>query len=62
MDPMGSLKLPRRRAAAAIAVAALAAATTACKPPPPAAGSVLIGCDRAGERVQVTVSSHLDPS
>lgn len=62
MDPMGSLKLPRRRAAVVIAVAALAAATTACKPPPPAAGSVLIGCDRAGERVQVTVSSHLDPS
>lgn len=53
----------RRRAfATVLAAAALAASTTACKPPPPGEGSVLIGCDRAGERVQVTVSSHLDPS
>lgn len=30
--------------------------------PPPAEGSVLLGCDQADERVQVTVTSHLDPS
>ncbi|HMG40045.1 MAG TPA: right-handed parallel beta-helix repeat-containing protein [Acidimicrobiales bacterium] len=37
----------------------------ACEPeplPPPGEGSVLVGCDRAGERVQVTVTSHLDPA
>ena len=33
----------------------------ACEPPPPEEGSVLIGCDRADERVQVTETSHLDP-
>lgn len=37
----------------------------ACQPPPlapPEFGSELIGCDRASQRVQVTATSHLDPS
>lgn len=29
--------------------------------PEPPAGSVLVGCDRAADAVEVTVSSHLDP-
>jgi parallel beta-helix repeat protein len=42
-----------------VAVTALAA----CDPvPPPAEGSTLVGCDRAAERIQVTATSHLDPS
>ena len=36
---------------------------TACEPlPPPAPESVLIDCSRADERVQLTESSHLDPT
>jgi parallel beta-helix repeat protein len=50
----------------AVALATVVVATlAACQPtppPPPAEGSVLIGCDRTGERVQVTVTSHLDPA
>jgi parallel beta-helix repeat protein len=47
--------------AAVVVVVALAA----CEPvvlPPPDEGSVLVGCDRADERVRLTVSSHLDPA
>jgi parallel beta-helix repeat protein len=47
---------------ALLAVAATASVLAACKPPPPAVGSVLIGCDRAHERVVVTQDSHLDPA
>jgi parallel beta-helix repeat protein len=33
-----------------------------CQPlPPPAAGSRLVGCDRANDRVELTATSHLDP-
>jgi parallel beta-helix repeat protein len=51
----------------AAATAALGlGAVVACEPPPPLPppqeGSVLVGCDRADERVQLTVSSHLDPA
>ena len=46
--------------------ALLAAAAALMLAPPPAAavdpGSQLITCDRADERVDITVSSHLDPS
>jgi parallel beta-helix repeat protein len=44
-----------------IAVGVLAA----CQPiplPPPDEGSELIGCERADERVEVTTTSHLDPT
>jgi parallel beta-helix repeat protein len=46
-------------------VAATLGILVACEPeplPPPGEGSVLVGCDRAGERVVLTVSSHLDPA
>jgi parallel beta-helix repeat protein len=47
-------------------LALLAALATAALAPPPAAavdpGSQLITCDRADERIDITVSSHLDPS
>ena len=55
----------RARRAAGTVVAAVVAVTAgvACEPlPPPAEGSALIGCDRAGERVHVTQTSHLDPA
>ena len=42
---------------AGVALAALAAPAAAVDP-----GSELITCDRADERVEITVSSHLDPS
>lgn len=42
---------------AGVALAALAAPAAAVDP-----GSELITCDRAGERVEITASSHLDPS
>jgi parallel beta-helix repeat protein len=53
-----------RRATATVAVLVVAVtAGVACEPlPPPAEGSQLIGCDRAGDRVEVTVTSHLDPA
>lgn len=51
-----------RRAPVALAVAALLGLAPGCKPPPPDPGSVLIGCAAAATRVQVTVSSHLDPT
>jgi parallel beta-helix repeat protein len=54
----------RPRAFAGIASVVAVGVVTACGPvllPPPDAGSQLIGCERAGERVQVTVTSHLDP-
>jgi parallel beta-helix repeat protein len=56
--------MDRRRLVATGLGAALAlTALLACEPlPPPAEGSVLVGCDRADERVQVTVTSHLDPA
>lgn len=35
----------------------------ACEPlPPPEAGSQLVGCDRAAERLVLTATTHLDPS
>jgi parallel beta-helix repeat protein len=46
---------------AVVAVVVLAA----CEPiplPPPAADSVLVGCDQADQRVQITQTSHLDPT
>jgi parallel beta-helix repeat protein len=59
---MERLKSVRARAVTAgLAVAALAAVSTGCKPPPPAQGSVLIGCERAADRVVVAQTSHLDP-
>ena len=56
--------MDRRRLVAMGVGAALAlTAVAACEPlPPPDGGSVLIGCDRADERVVVTASSHLDPA
>jgi len=57
----GSRNLGRvwRYAAVVAAIGVLAA----CEPlPPPEAGSELIGCDRADERVQITATSHLDPA
>lgn len=54
------------RAARAITVAVtvtVGLAGTGCEPlPPPDGGSTLVGCDRAGERIEVTVTSHLDPA
>jgi parallel beta-helix repeat protein len=56
---MGTRQLTCGAVAALVAVVAL----VACEPlPPPEQGSVLIGCERADERVEVTVTSHLDPS
>jgi parallel beta-helix repeat protein len=53
----------RRGIVAAVGAAVVAAALAACEPlPPPEAGSTLVGCDRAGERVQVTADTHLDPA
>jgi parallel beta-helix repeat protein len=53
----------RQGIVAAVCAVAVVGALAACEPlPPPAEGSTLIGCDRADEHVQVTVSSHLDPS
>ena len=50
------------RPAIGTAVLCLLGVLAACKPPPPAPDSVLIGCDRADDRVEVTQTSHLDPS
>jgi parallel beta-helix repeat protein len=48
-----------------VAVVVAVGVVAGCEPapplPPPGAGSVLVGCDRAGERITLTVSSHLDP-
>jgi parallel beta-helix repeat protein len=53
----------RRRSVVWVGVLASVGALAACEPlPPPAPGSVLAGCDRAGERIQVTVTTHLDPA
>ena len=49
-----------RRLGAALAMLCLAAGRLPTAPP--AAGSVLIGCDQASNRVTVTVTSHLDPT
>jgi parallel beta-helix repeat protein len=55
-----------RRACTAVVVVVVMGALAACRPvpplPPPQDGSQLIGCDRAGERVQLTATSHLDAS
>ncbi len=51
---------PTRRLGVTLAMLCLAAG--ACQLAPPAAGSVLIGCDQAANRVAVTVTSHLDPT
>jgi parallel beta-helix repeat protein len=54
-----------RTIAAAVVVVLGLGAVAACEPPPPLPppgdGSVLVGCDRADERIEITVSSHLDP-
>lgn len=52
----------RGRTVVGVAVLVLTGVLGACRPAPPAPGSVLIGCDRATERIEVTVTSHLDPS
>lgn len=55
----------RRTVVSVATVLAAVAVLAACEPvalPPPGAGSVLIGCDRAGDRIAVTADSHLDPS
>jgi parallel beta-helix repeat protein len=42
----------------------LGSVAVACEPEPPAPpgdGSVLLGCDLADQRIEVTVSAHLDP-
>ena len=55
----------QRSSAAALAVGfAVLVGATACEPAPPPeppAGSALVGCSRAGERIELTASSHLDP-
>lgn len=52
-----------RRLVKVFVVVAAVGVLAACEPlPPPQAGSVLIGCDRADERVEITVTSHLDPT
>lgn len=43
-------------------VVAIAALLQACKLSPLAPGSQLIDCSRAGERIEITRDSHLDPS
>ena len=60
-------QLSRRRGAVRTMLAvAVLAGLTACEPPPPPdppdPSSVLVGCDRAAERVTITASSHLDPT
>ncbi len=55
--------MDRQRLVMACGAAVLAlSAVVACEPPPPEEGSVLIGCDRADERIQLTETSHLDPA
>ena len=49
------------RIGALAALIVIACTVAACKPAPPIAGSVLIDCDRAAQRITVTVNSHLDP-
>lgn len=54
----------RRRVAASLALL-LAVTAAACDPvplDPPDTGSVVIDCSRAAERLELTVSSHLDPT
>lgn len=59
------MRIARKAVGAATAVV-VGATLAACEPPPPlpppGVGSVLIGCDRAGERIAITADSHLDPS
>jgi parallel beta-helix repeat protein len=52
---------PRRRLRAFAAVLVLSVALGACQLAPPVAGSVLIACDQAANRITVTTDSHLDP-
>jgi parallel beta-helix repeat protein len=60
---MGRWHRAVRVATAAAAAGVVVAGLVACEPlPPPAEGSTLLGCDRAGERLVVTESSHLDPA
>src|SRR5262245_42394666 len=60
------LRRPTMRLTTLSSLALLAAIAIPVLAPPPAAavdpGSELITCDRADERVEITVSSHLDPS
>jgi len=52
----------RRRAGACCAVLMLAGTLGACQLAPPIAGSVLIPCDQATNRITVTADAHLDPN
>lgn len=55
----------RHRIVAAVASVAALAGLAACEPtplPPPEPESVLVGCERSGERVTLTETSHLDPT
>ena len=57
------MRATTRTLVTATAVAALALITAACQPLPPVEpGSTLVDCSRAGERVELTASAHLDPS
>jgi parallel beta-helix repeat protein len=59
---VGGRATASRVAAAVVAATALVGAV-ACEPlPPPEEGSVLVGCDRAAERIVLTATSHLDPA
>ena len=50
------------RLVALVVAVAVVGTLAACEPPMPDPGSTLIPCSRKGERVVITVSSHLDPS
>ena len=65
MDRMGTRAgtETRRRVVVALVAAIAIGGLVACEPlPPPEPGSTLIGCDRAGSRVTLTETSHLDPT
>lgn len=65
MDRMGTRAgtNTRRRLVVALVAAIAIGGLVACEPlPPPEPGSMLIGCDRAGSRVTLTETSHLDPT
>lgn len=57
------MRVTTRSLVMGVAVAALALVAAACQPLPPVEpGSAVIDCSRAGERVELTASAHLDPS
>ncbi len=53
--------ISRRRVGAVTALLVLSVALGACQLAPPVAGSVLVPCDQAANRVTVTADAHLDP-